>query len=117
MKKKYIFISILVVAIIAAVIALVLFIPNNNSKEYLSELTGKNILVPQGAFGFSEGVDEDTYTVRFYVLGTEENVVKVMHLLEQQSDDDIREYVIDQWASNSHGFYHDVYITYTDVEY
>lgn len=117
MKNKktsyYICIPILVVVIIVSALLITVLIPNNNSKLYASELTGKKILVPQAAFGFSEAADEETYTVRFYVLGTEENVVEALRLIEQQTSNETGGYVIDQWASNNHGFYHDVYISYT----
>lgn len=114
MKKKllYFLIPIFTIAVLISVLLIIAFVPNNDNKIYESELTGKKILVPQAAFGFSEAVDEETYTVRFFVLGTEENVVKTLYLLEQQASDNANGYVIDQWASNSHGFYNDVYITY-----
>lgn len=113
MKKKTFLIPIFVAVIIVSVLLVAVLLPNNNSKVYVSELTGKSVLVPQGAFGFSESVDEETYTVRFYILGAEENVVEALSLIEQQTSNETNGYAINQWASNNHGFYHDVYISYT----
>ena len=117
MKKKRIFflIPIITIVVIFAVLFITASIPDNNNKLYKSELSGREIIVPQNAFGFSELYDEETgtYTVKFYLWGFEDNVLKSFTLLEQKSINNNNGYALDQLASNDHGLFSDFYLTYT----
>ncbi len=117
MKKEYgyFLIPIITIVVIFAVLFVAASIPDSNNKLYKSELSGREIIVPKRAFCFSEFLDEetDTYTVKFHLWGTEENVLKAFYLLEQKSENNNNGYILDQLTTNSYGLYSDLYLSYT----
>ncbi len=100
MEKIKIRISVgLVVFVIILSGMLLVFSFGSGQRSYHSRLSNIDIQIPKFSLFVEELQDENTYTIEFKMLGSEEHIIDELRKIENKNYENAV-YAIDQWAVN-----------------
>lgn len=103
MKRIKVWISVgLAVFVIILSVLLFVFSFGSGQRRYHSKLSEIEIQIPVFSLFVEEFQDENTYTIQFKMLGSEEHIINELIKIENENRENPI-YAIDEWAVNDAG--------------